>query len=176
MPEADYKEFVQLYSKHYFELFRYVATLEANRADAEDVMQEVSVKLWEKFDQFDPGRADFFTWARGFARNRVLKSKRSHARRRCRLDNDLLTRIADELPDDQSRLDAQRQALEHCLGRLGADARRLIVERYQLEHGDLSGLAKQLGRSANALSIALHRIRRQLAKCTNTKMRQEGWA
>ena len=43
-------------------MYGYIFSLVRNRADAEDLLQETSITLWEKFDQFDP-ETDFIPWA-----------------------------------------------------------------------------------------------------------------
>ena len=64
-------------------LYAYVLTLLPNRADADDVLQETSLVMWDKFDPADPP-ADFLAWARRVAYHKVLdfykKSRRADAR------------------------------------------------------------------------------------------------
>lgn len=48
--------------------------------DAEEVLQETSIVLWNKWDQYDPER-DFVKWACGIARYEVfryLRKRNSH--------------------------------------------------------------------------------------------------
>ena len=40
----------------------FILTLCPNWADAEDIAQEVKLRLWEQFDEYDPAR-DFGAWA-----------------------------------------------------------------------------------------------------------------
>jgi RNA polymerase sigma-70 factor (ECF subfamily) len=85
-----------------------------SRADADDVMQEISVVLWEKFDSFRDG-ADFKAWAFGVARFEVLAWLRDRGRDRLVLDEEVITKIAEETTADEPRLERQREALEHCM-------------------------------------------------------------
>ncbi|HPM80105.1 MAG TPA: sigma factor [Candidatus Anammoximicrobium sp.] len=43
-------------------VYAYIRALVFSGADAEDVLQEVAVVLWRKFDQFEPGTR-FDQWA-----------------------------------------------------------------------------------------------------------------
>ena len=43
-------------------MYGYIFSLVRNRADAEDLLQETSITLREKFEQFDP-ETDFIPWA-----------------------------------------------------------------------------------------------------------------
>src|SRR3954454_2765801 len=50
-----------------------------DRAEAEDVLQEVFVTVWRKATSFDPGRASPITWMVAIARNRAIDRLRSSA-------------------------------------------------------------------------------------------------
>ena len=169
------KQFVKLYAEHCFELFRYACMLEPNKSDAEDIVQEVSVKLWEKFEQFDPEQTDFCTWARGFVRFQVLQHRRSHARRSARISEDVVDLLTADYTAERELFEAQQTALEACLEKLGEEARQLVESRYRLAHGDLNKLAALMNRSVNAVSISLYRVRRQLVRCTTEEMKVQGW-
>src|ERR1700704_849135 len=48
-----------------------------DRAEAEDVLQEVYVTVWRKAGSFDPGRASPITWLVAIARNRSIDRLRA---------------------------------------------------------------------------------------------------
>src|SRR5258705_13060817 len=50
-----------------------------DRAEAEDVLQDVFVAVWRKAASFDPGRASPITWLVAIARNRSIDRVRSGA-------------------------------------------------------------------------------------------------
>src|SRR4029434_4267554 len=52
------------------EIFRYVAALIPNVADAEDIVQQTAIALWERFDAYDPTQP-FTPWACRFALNKT---------------------------------------------------------------------------------------------------------
>jgi len=53
-----------------------------DRSEAEDVLQEVFMTVWQKAAAFDPGRASPITWLAAIARNRAIDRLRSGAVRR----------------------------------------------------------------------------------------------
>jgi RNA polymerase sigma-70 factor (ECF subfamily) len=53
----------------------YVRRLVPTRADADDVMQDVAVVLWEKYGEFRDG-GDFRSWAFGVARSQAVSLAR----------------------------------------------------------------------------------------------------
>jgi Sigma-70 region 2 len=58
---ANGRAFITLFLKSQRRIFAYILTLLPHQADAEDVLQEVSVTLWERFDENDPPE-DFISW------------------------------------------------------------------------------------------------------------------
>jgi len=48
---------------------------------AEDVAQDVFLRVWRRPDQFDVGRGRFVTWLLSVARNRSIDQRRSQSRR-----------------------------------------------------------------------------------------------
>jgi RNA polymerase sigma-70 factor (ECF subfamily) len=124
--------FLRSFTAHEPAIRAHVRRLVPTRADADDVMQEISVVLWEKFDSFRDG-ADFKAWAFGVARFEVLAWLRDRGRDRLVLDEEVITKIADETTADEPRLEQQREALEHCMKKVPGDQRELLMQAYQPE-------------------------------------------
>ncbi len=61
-------------------MYGYVLTLVPHRADADDVLQEVSFVLWEKFDPDEPP-ADFAAWGCRIAYFKILELFKKNRRR-----------------------------------------------------------------------------------------------
>ena len=66
---ARQQRFFSLFLRSEREIFRYVAALVPNVADAEDIVQQTAIALWEKFDAYDPAQP-FTPWACRFALNK----------------------------------------------------------------------------------------------------------
>ena len=62
-------QYIQLLAKHERRLRGYILALVPNYADAEDVAQDVRIRLWEQFDRYDPAK-DF---GAGHARSPTTK-------------------------------------------------------------------------------------------------------
>src|SRR5689334_4799955 len=69
-PAAAQQRFLSLFLRSEREIFRYVAALIPNVADAEDIVQQTALALWEKFDAYDPSQP-FTPWACRFALNKT---------------------------------------------------------------------------------------------------------
>ena len=69
-PAEAQQRFLSLFLRSEREIFRYVAVLVPNVTDAEDIVQQTAMALWEKFDAYDPGQP-FTPWACRFALNKA---------------------------------------------------------------------------------------------------------
>ena len=71
-------EFAAQLGRHQGQLFGYIHSLVRDLDDADDLFQQTSLVLWDKFDQFDASRS-FVCWACGVARYEVLNFLRREA-------------------------------------------------------------------------------------------------
>lgn len=138
-----------------------------------EVLQEVNLVLCRKADEFEPG-TNFMAWAYSIARFQVMAYRQSLSRDRLVFPGDLSTSL-DQLDSELQRADeqeARQLALRDCIGELPAEHRELIVKRYA-ESNSVKAIAADLEKTANAVSLVLHRIREQLFKCIEHKMESE---
>lgn len=168
-----HRRFLRLFTANEAAVHGFVRSLVPRREDAAEVMQEVAVVLWEKFDEFDSSR-DFRKWACGVARFEVLAFLRDRARDRHIFDESLLVTLADEAVADETG-EARRAALESCLAKLQPRQREIALAAY--EPGmRIDVLAKQRGQTAVSLYKVLHRIRITLMECIEQTLSPEGVA
>ena len=118
--------FLKHFSANEAAIRAYVRRLVPTRQDAADVMQGVALVLWRKFGQLD-NVDEFRSWAFGIARYEVLAWRRDKARDRLVLSEDVIQAIAEHPAAGESRLEAQRDALEGCLKKLPTKQRRLLI-------------------------------------------------
>ncbi len=161
----------RLLTQHHQSLFRYVHALVGNPDDANDVLQETSVALFRKLDQFDAG-LPFLPWAYRFAYIEVLKWRERAKKIPLPLDNDVVELLARDR-DRQDGLLAQRiRVLPECFGLLPQRDLTAIRSRYFDQiHAD--ELAQKLGLSRRTLFREIGRIRRVLMDCIETKLAAE---
>jgi RNA polymerase sigma-70 factor (ECF subfamily) len=149
----------------------YVRRLLPSRADADDVMQEVSVVLWEKFASFQID-GDFRAWAFGVARYEVLAWLRDKGRDKLVLDEAVVTQLADESAEREPQLERQREALESCMQKVAPDQRDLLMQAYQPQ-ARMQKVAQSSGRTITGFYQWLHRMRRTLMDCIRRALAQE---
>jgi RNA polymerase sigma-70 factor (ECF subfamily) len=163
--------FLRSFTAHEPAIRAHVRRLVPARADADDVMQEVSVVLWEKFDTFREG-ADFRAWAFGVARYEVLAWLRDRGRDRLVLDEVVIAKIAVETTADEPHLDRQREALEHCMKKVPDDQRDLLMKAYQPD-SRIHDVAQASGRTVAGFYQWLLRMRKTLLECIRRALTQE---
>lgn len=162
--------FVGLYAQCQNDLFRYVAALIPHLQDAEDVLGEIAVALWEKFDDYEPG-TNFLAWARQIAYLRALKYYRARDRRLV-LPQRLLEKLAADLTCRQKAADQRLAYLDECKEELCSQDIQLLEERY-VKRCRVQELARRLALTENSVSKSLGRIRRILLECIERKMARE---
>ncbi|MXO94335.1 sigma-70 family RNA polymerase sigma factor [Erythrobacter arachoides] len=97
------------------------------RDAAEDVLQDVYLRVWHRAGRFDRTRASPITWLCTIARNAAIDAVRKHGRR-AEVDDAALPEIADDAPRADTMLcDAEDAArLHQCLERLQSEHRKCI--------------------------------------------------
>jgi len=167
-PESDHAVFLRLYAEHEGALQTFVRSLLCSREEAAEVMQEVLVVLWQKFDQVD----EFRPWAFGVARNMVLRHLRSQKRDRHVFSEELVQQLADDAAALVEHHAEQRAALEHCLNKLSVTQRQLVLTAYT-QGTRIDDLATRRGQTPMALYKVLHRIRQALLACVQRTVAKE---
>src|SRR6476660_9727369 len=160
---AAQQRFLSLFLRSEREIFRYVAALVPNVADAEDIVQQTALALWEKFDAYDHNQP-FTPWACRFALNKTKQWIERRQRWQALLEGGLAEELAQRREELRPELDSRLRHLERCLGKLPAEQRSL-VEGYYYRRDGIEGLATNSGRSIAATYKMLQRVRMALQCC-----------
>ncbi len=167
MTEPDREQhdhFLRLFMEHEESLRVFVRSLLFSHEEEREVMQEVAVVLWRKFDPSMDHQA-FCRWAFGVARLEALVFRRDRARDRHVFGEEVFELLAQTVCDRSDRLEAERRALDTCLQKLPEDHRQLVRAAYA-PGVKIDQLAGKLRRTAMSLYKTLHRIRLTLLDCT----------
>lgn len=168
---AAQQRFLSLFLRSEREIFRYVATLIPNLTDAEDIVQQTALALWEKFDTYDPAQP-FTPWACRFALNKARQWIERRQRWQSLLGHGLAEELAQRRQELQPEFELRLKHLEGCLGKL-PDGQRSLVDGYYFERVDIETLARRSGRSAAATYKMLQRIRHALQLCVEAQAKPE---
>ncbi len=166
----DTEDFVRLLTSHQPRLYAYIRALIPKRDDAEEVLQQTSVALWQNFDQFQPG-TNFASWSLGVAHFRVLEFRKRQQRDRLWFSDAFVERVAHESTERHVQTD-KGQALAQCLSKLRQLDRDLVQRRYR-RGSTLKSTSTEVGRSVEALKKSLRRIRQTLFVCIERTLHTE---
>ncbi|MDX1946161.1 MAG: sigma-70 family RNA polymerase sigma factor [Pirellulaceae bacterium] len=151
----------------------YIAGMGVPRHDVDDVAQDVYVELYRFFDRIPPDVPPK-QWLKGIARNLCLNYFRRTSRR-SRLQREALVEIFLRAEQEGPPAMAEgpvRRALDGCYEKLPAESRRLLALRYEQELPSQT-IAQRLNSSAEAIRVALFRIRASLKNCITKNMAGE---
>ena len=174
MTESDRKQhdhFLRLFMEHEESLRVFVRSLLLTHDEEREVMQEVAVVLWRKFDPEMDSQA-FCRWAFGVARMETLTFRRDRARDRHTFGDEVFELLGQMVLEHSEALESERRALDTCLQKLPEEQRQLVQAAYA-PGVKMDNLAAELGRTAMALYKTLHRIRLTLMDCTRRVLATE---
>lgn len=158
---GDRAAFATLYRLSRSHLFGLILRINPDRAQAEDVLQEVFINVWRARLDYDAARSQPLTWLGSIARHRAIDSLR---RRKAEIST-----VSANLGDDDSEADGDRLAavpsddagplqllqraaqardIEHCVAELSAEQQQCVaLAFYQgLSHAEVAQhLAQPLG-------------------------------
>ena len=155
-----------LMTQHQRRIFAYIHALVPSRADAEDILQEASLVVVEKFHEFKSG-TDFVAWACQIAWWRVRASRQKFARSKVVFDDKVLESVAITAAELVPEQDIRHEALAKCLQKLNPRDRELLMTRYE---SGVEEAARRTGRSIVAAYKALARLRKLLFDCVTQQL------
>lgn len=79
--KGDRAAFGQIYDRYSKPLFSLAMRMLGESSEAEDVIQDVFIAIWNNAGSFDPNRAKLFTWAVTLTRNKAIDRLRTRKRR-----------------------------------------------------------------------------------------------
>ncbi len=166
------KRLMALMTRHQRQIFGYIYTLVPHRADAEDLLQETSLIICEKFDQFREG-TDFVAWACQIAYWRIRYARQKFARSKLIFNQEIVDALAQTAAAMHEELDDRHVALADCLRKLHPRDRELLLTRYEPGCG-VEEAARRSGRSLEAAYKALTRLRKLLLDCVTHQLAPGG--
>lgn len=167
------RQFGELLAECHCDLFAFIYSLVQHHADAEDVYQQVTIVLWEKFDTFEIG-TNFAAWATKVAHNTARDFIRSRRRNAITLSDEVLDAVAAAYAAKRHWSSGEAsEALERCLKKL-TDKERRLVERCYSPNRDFATIAQEENRTIGAIYQAICRIRKNLYSCVQRTLAQEG--
>lgn len=156
--------------KYWPELFHFTLKLIPNRSDAEEVLQDASLVLWQKYEEFQKG-SNFSGWAKSVISFEVM-AFRKKKKKWLLFDDELVEELAATESERNCRILSIHAALDHCTMKLSEKDKNLVRLRYK-ERQSAKEIARIVERSADAIYKALGRIRLALHGCIQRELAKD---
>lgn len=153
---GDRAAFATLYERTHAHLFAVILRIHRDRAQAEDVLQEVYVNVWRSAQSFDAAQSQPLTWLTSVARNRAIDGLR-RAQTQPQLETarrgddgeeeNVYDQVADENAGPLELLSraAEARALARCMQGLTATQRQSVALAFfdGLSHAEVATQMRQ---------------------------------
>ncbi|MDD3764273.1 MAG: sigma-70 family RNA polymerase sigma factor [Nevskiales bacterium] len=159
---GDAPAFRQLTARHASRVLALARGMLGDGMEAEDIVQEVFVRLWQHAAQWQPGRAQLATWLHRVTVNLCLNHLQRVRNRTAALDAEALdaTAAPDSVEEDVSA--AERQRLVHAAVARLPEQQRAAVALFYNAGASTAEAAAALDLSVKATESLLVRARRNL--------------
>jgi len=161
----DRAAFATLYDRTAPQLFGIALRILRQREEAEDVLQEAFVAVWDRAASFDRARGSVMTWLVTVLRYRAIDRRRRRAHLEDRLGSEEDLRALTAAATDEADRGAGLAALQKCLGELEERPRSavLLAYAYGYTHEELAQqLATPIGKVKSWVRRSLERLKRCL--------------
>jgi RNA polymerase sigma-70 factor (ECF subfamily) len=160
----DRQAFRDLYTRTSSKLFGVCLRILRDRSEAEEALQEVYVKVWQRADRYTATGYSPISWLVAVSRNHCLDVLRS--RKPLAEDIEGALDVADSGPDpEQAAVEGgERSRINGCLGQLDADKADAVRGAY-LDGFSYEELAERHGVPLNTMRTWLRRSLLKLREC-----------
>lgn len=174
---SDTGAFEEVFSRYSHLVFSTCLRVLEDVQAAEDMTQEVFVRLWRRPELYDPARGRFVSWLLSVTRNRAIDELRSRGRRRSHETTGEMERDVDEptASDDPlmaAELADQRAVLRAALDELPVEQRSAIELAYfgGLTHLEIAMLQSQpLGTVKTRIRLGMKKLKVALQQNSVTR-------
>ena len=179
---GDRAAFATLYERTSSHLLGVVMRINRDRAQAEDILQEVYVNVWRAAQGFDAAQSQPLTWLTSIARNRAIDSlRRAQAQPQMKPnlstddeESDVYDTVADDAPGPLDLLSraSEARALADCMDTLSAPQRQSVALAFfdGLSHAEV---AQNMRQPLGTVKSWVRRALLALKSCLDSAVRQD---
>lgn len=182
---GDRAAFATLYERTSAHLFAVILRIQKDRAQAEDILQEVYVNVWRSAQSFDAAQSQPLTWLTSIARNRAIDSlRRAQTQPQIQAaptsggddeqDADVYEQVADDSDGPLELLSraSDARALSRCMQDLSAAQRQSVALAFfdGLSHAEV---AKQMRQPLGTVKSWVRRALLALKGCLEAAVQRD---
>lgn len=176
--EGDEVAFGQLFDKHYKWVYNKAYRMLGDYRDAEEVAQDVFLKVWQKLSKWDTEQGSFQAWLNTVARNTIIDAIRKRNRDPVvsfdvspEDDERPLNEHEDPRPGPEKQLEAQeaRELIESSLQLVTKPNHRIAWILRHLEGYSIAEIARILDRKEGTVKIWIFRCMQELREIMKKK-------
>ena len=119
------KTFITLFAANSSRINSFIFCMVPNESDAEDILQETTITMWEKYDTYQQG-TDFVAWAVTIAKYKILEFRRKNKAKNLLLDDAVLTLLEEDSRNLFDDTEQRTRALRQCVQKLPKKDRDFI--------------------------------------------------
>ena len=169
---GDFHAFSAIVSKYQNMVFTIVLKMVENREDAEDITQEIFIKVFKSIQQFRED-SEFSTWLYRIAYNATLSELRKRKLFFTSIDDDFIA-INESFTDEENNEETEikLQYLEKAMKKLPPDEIFLLTLHY-IDRQSVENISRISNLTVSNVKVKLHRIRKKLTIEINKLMQDE---
>lgn len=169
--------FHDIYSKYHQDLYQFVFYMVKNREEAEDLVQEVYIRVMKSYDRFE-GKSSEKTWLFSIAKNVAIdhfrKQKGWKERIFEKFDWDRQqVKDTSPLPEEEALQNEEIRKLYECLDQCSTNQRLVIVMRF-LNGLSITETAEVLSWTESKVKTTQHRALKLLKTMMEGQLGKEG--
>lgn len=164
------QKFLGYYVQNQKRIHGYILSVTSNWSDAEDILQDSTTLMWQKFDQFEEG-TNFASWGIQIAKYKILEHRRKH-KKQIDISEEVFEELLEQAEQSQDKYGSTQNALERCLKKLSVNDYKLVQMRY-MQNNSIKDMALKLERPVHGLYKVMARIHSSLLLCVRGQIKTE---
>jgi RNA polymerase sigma-70 factor (ECF subfamily) len=168
---GDIQAFTAIVSNYQRMVFSIVMKIVGNREDAEDITQDIFIKVFKSLEQFKE-ESEFSTWLYRIAYNTTLSELRKKKWSFVSINDDFTTENEIFTDEKEEEIEIKLQYLDKVLKKLPPDE-IFLVTLYYMDEQSIENISKISNLSVSNVKVKLHRIRKKLALELNKMIQDE---
>lgn len=172
--EGDEKSFEKLLNRYKGPVFSICLRMVRNRDDAEDISQDVFIRVFNMLDRYNPS-FPFSSWLFRITSNLCIDFLRKNKRTVLSIDSPVEGKDGEMLrqfesneqgPEKRMELKEKMEYLEQSIGTLPERYRIIVIMRHQ-EHLSYEQISEMLGIPLGTVKARIHRARKMIVEYFN---------